>query len=280
LRRKFQVCNGYLLEFDQLARVLNYLAGDHTAKKVSRAALADGTGLSDRQLESLVSVGCAMGLIRRGVQILSEPGKLVAQYDVFLEARGSLEWCHYKGAGSYRNLIWYEIFNAILPREQSMAPEGWMANLREALAGQYTDRTIGKHLHEEVRFVADAYLERHFSRLQLLYESSDGSIGRRRYSSPDLRVFAAILHDYGGENGTNLLQVRDLSERPGAPGYLFSLDEGTLRMILEGLHEKGWVRYEGTHNLDQIRLKSEFSYLSFLSAYYEDREPTANTGSN
>ena len=277
MKRKFQVCNGYYLEFEQLARVLNFLKANLDAKKISRVDLMDGTGLSERQIGSLVSVGAAMDLIQRGKQTLSESGRLIAENDIFIEAKGSLEWCHYKGAGSYRNLIWYDIFNVILPYESPMTSEGWMAHLREILAGQYTDRTIGKHLQEEVRFVENAYLERNFGRLELLYQSSENLISRRRHSNPDPKVFAAILYAYAEVHNANLHQVKDLVETAGAPGFLFALDEGTLRLILEELHKRGWIRFEGTHNLDQVRLKSQFSYLDFLAAYYEDREPEAKS---
>lgn len=280
MRRKLQVCNGYPLEFDQLARVLNFLAGNPNAKKINRACVMDGTGISDRQLKSLFSMGASMDLVRRGKQILSDSGRLVAKYDIFIEAKGSLEWCHYKGSGSYGNLVWYDIFNVILPQESPMPSEGWVAKLRQILAGQYTDGTIGKHLREEVRFVTDAYLNRNFNRLELLYLSSDGLISRRRYAKPDPLVFAAMLYDYAERESTNLLQVRSLSDTVGAPGFLFALDEGTLRLILEDLHERRWIRYEGTHNLDQVRLKKEFSYLEFLSSYYEEREPIAGTVPN
>ena len=68
-RRKFQVSNGYLLEFDQLARILHFLLEHRDAKKINRKVLREDTGLADRQVESLVSMGAAMGLIRPGLQI-------------------------------------------------------------------------------------------------------------------------------------------------------------------------------------------------------------------
>ena len=63
-KRKFQVCNGYLLEFDQLARVLNFMTENRSIKRVYRKELEENTGLSNRQLESLVSIGSALGLIQ------------------------------------------------------------------------------------------------------------------------------------------------------------------------------------------------------------------------
>ena len=47
----------------------------------------------------------------------------------------------------------------------------------------------------------------------------------------------------------------------------------SFRQQIEGLHERGWLRYETTHNLDQIRLKQGLSAFEFLNAYYENREP-------
>lgn len=61
-----------------------------------------------------------MGLIKLGQQKLRPIGLLVAEHDVFLEQPGTLEWCHYRAAGSYRNLIWYETFNDLLTRTTGM----------------------------------------------------------------------------------------------------------------------------------------------------------------
>ena len=73
--------------------------------------------------------------------------------------------------------------------------------------------------------------------------------------------------------GTNVLQVVDLVRTEGTPGILFAMDEATLRQLVEDLHQHGWVRYEGTHNLDQIRLKEDFRTLDFLTAYYKGADP-------
>lgn len=39
-----------------------------------------------------------MGLVHTGRQTLTTTGMLVAKHDVFLEAKGTLEWCHYMAA--------------------------------------------------------------------------------------------------------------------------------------------------------------------------------------
>lgn len=272
-KRKFQVSNGYLLEFEQLARVISYLATKTQAKKISRADLIENTGLSNRQLESLISVGNAMGLIHGGRQTLTTIGFLIAKHDVFIESRGSLEWLHYIGAGSHRNLIWYGIFNNILLNQQAMTQEECMKYLRSVYSGQYTDRTIGKHLYEEVRFVIDAYLKRNFKKLGLLQQTSDGVIHRRRYGDISPKVFSAILYDYAEKQNTKLLQVKEMLEKEGSPAVLFAMDESVFRKLIEELHNNGFIRYEGAHDLDQVRLIDDFKAIDFLIAYYEDKNP-------
>ena len=88
VQRKLQVSKVYLLEVDQLARVLNLLLEQKGAKRIKRKVLKDETGLAERQVESLVSMGTAMGLIKPKVQILTSIGLIVAIYDIFLENQG------------------------------------------------------------------------------------------------------------------------------------------------------------------------------------------------
>ncbi|MBE9520532.1 MAG: DUF4007 family protein [Deltaproteobacteria bacterium] len=276
IRRKFQVSNGYLLEFDQLARVLHFLLENRDARKINRKSLRENTGLADRQVASLISIGAAMGLIQPGCQILTPTGLLIAQHDIFIEKRSSLEWCHYAGAGTYRNLVWFEIFNHLLIEEPTMTQEGWNKYFRFRLDGQYSGKTIKDHVPKEVRFVIDAYLERNFSKLEILLLSSDSQLYRRRYTSFNRLVFSAMIYDFCTSRGAQLFQFGEMAVMPGSPAAVFGLDAASFRQQIEGLHDSGWLRYETTHNLDQIRLKPGFSAIEFLTAHFEDREPHQN----
>jgi hypothetical protein len=268
--RKLQLSNGYLFEFDQLSRVLHFLAACPAEKRILRKAIQENTGLSNRQIESVVSIGCALGLIKPGTQTLTQTGAVIAVHDIFLERICTLQWCHYQGAGHYRNLVWYEIFNHILPAEQATTESGWLANLRNTFSGQYTDKTIGKHLHDEVRFIVDAYLNRNFKKLEILQQHSDGHLYRRRHLHVEPPILCAMIYDYAAARGASLLQVRETAEAGGSPSLLFGFDETTFRQAVELLHDNGWLRYESTHNLDQVRLRDGLSALTFLKSYYED----------
>lgn len=272
-KRKLQVSNGYLMEFDQLARVLTFLADQTDAAKVSRVELIENTGLSNRQIESLVSIGAALGLINRSRQSITDVGLLIATNDIFFERKGTLEWAHYTGAGSYRNLVWYEVFNSVLVGNPAMLQEAWVEFLAVSFKDQYTENTLSKHLREETRFIADGYLNRNFRKLELLNTSRDGKLYIKRYANPEPLILCAMLYDQGFVGNTMVLQVRSLTEKEGSPGLLFGMDVGAMRKSIERLHQKNWVHYESTHDLDQVRLLEGFDSIHFLKAYYEGMEP-------
>jgi hypothetical protein len=190
-----------------------------------------------------------------------------------MEMAGTLEWCHFQGAGSFRNLVWWELFNRFLPDHPPSTQDQWMKWLISELQGKYTEGTLSKHLHQEVRFIVDAYIDRKFQKLELLHPSTDGTIYVRRYAHPNPKVFASLVYQFASETQSRLFQMADLTSKPGSPGRVFAMDDSTLRGAISALHSQGWVRHEKTHNLDQLRLKEGYTPLEFLAAFYEDRDP-------
>lgn len=273
IQRKLQISNSYLMEFDKLSRVLNFLLEQKEKKKINRAQLREGTGFSERQVESLISVGSAMGLVKPRVQILSPIGLIIASHDIFLEKKGTLEWCHYKCAGSYQNLVWFEIFNYLLIRETPMTQEGWLAFFQKKLNGQYSPKTLQEHLRKEVRFIADAYMERDFKKLELLQRLPDERLYQRRYTNFEPLVFCAMIYDFCKTTEVHLFQIGEMAVTPGSPALVFGMDTESFRREIEKLHDRAWLRYETTHGLDQVRLKPGFSAIEFLDAYFENRQP-------
>ena len=262
-----------LLEFDQLARILNYLWENRAEKRIKRVLIQEDTGFAERQVETLVSMGAAMGIIKPGNQTLTETGFLLAEYDIFIENRASLEWCHYIGSSTYKNLFWYEVFNDLLQDSNALQQNEWNDYFRAKLSEQYTKRTIGKALYEEVRFIIDAYTEQNFKKLELLNITTDKRIFRRRYLQFTPLILTAMIYDFCEKRKTNLYQIEELAMTPGSPAVVFGVDSVTFRQEIEKLHDLGWLRYETTHGLDQIRLKPGYTSLEFLKSFYEDRDP-------
>ena len=277
-RRKFQISRSHLFEFNHFSRVLSFLFENRGTKRISRDLLIENSGLPDGQVASLISIGAAMGLIQTGSQTLTPIGLIIAEHDIFLEGQGTLEWCHYKGAGSYKNFLWFEVFNHILAEDPAMTQEGLQEYFKKKLKGRYSDKTINDHVPKEIRFIVDAYTKRNFNKLEILHISADDQLYRHRYTSFTPLVLTAMIYDFCAANETQLSQVGELAVTSGSPAMVFGLDAALFRQQVEGLHDRGWLRYETTHNLDQIRLKPGFSAIEFLTAHFENREPQEGLG--
>jgi hypothetical protein len=273
-KRKLQVSNGYDLAFEQLAQILNALSGRPDLKRVPRAFLVEQTGLAERQIGSLVSIGCAIGMFRSTTGVLTEFGRLVAEHDIFFEMAGTLEFCHYTAAGDLRNLVWFDTFNELLRVLPNGDVEEWKEFFRSKYADEYSKKSMQKHVRVEVRFLVDAYLNRNLRKLELIVEGSDGKLQPRRYANPELLVFAAMIYDYAERSSRRVWEVEELVAAAGGPAVLFRMDTDTFRQNVERLHERGYVRLEARHNLDQMRLRDDFQALCFLEAYYQEREPS------
>ncbi|NQT57230.1 MAG: DUF4007 family protein [Desulfobacteraceae bacterium] len=272
-RRKFQISRSHLFEFNHFSRILSFLFKNRGTKRISRDLLIENSGLPDGQVASLISIGVAMDLIQTRSQTLTPIGLIIAEHDIFLEGHGTLEWCHYKGAGSYHNFLWFEVFNHILAEEAAMTQERWQEYFKKKLKGQYSDKTVNDHVPKEIRFIVDAYTKRNFNKLEILHMSTDDQLYRRRYTRFNPLVLTAMIYDFFVSNEAQLFQVGEMAVTPGSPAMVFGLDVALFRQQVEGLHDRGWLRYETTHNLDQIRLKPGFSAIEFLSAHFENREP-------
>ena len=273
-KRKLQVSNGHYLEIDQTARLIHTVATSAPGQKITLALLEEETGMPFRQVRNRISIARAMGLfVKRSLQ-LTPFGNLIAKHDPFFETRGSLEYVHYLAAGNYNNLIWYEIFNTLLVSGQSLDYPAWIRSFKDILDGLYSKKSLQDHLPKEVRFIIEAYTENSFKKLELLSKDSQGKLAKRRYLTPTPLIFSAILYHYAEKQKTNLLQVEDLLQVPGSPPKLFFMGRELFNDTMELLHEKGYLRFEGTHDLNQLRLKEEYTSASFLTAFYENRAPS------
>jgi len=87
-------------------------------------------------------------------------------------------------------------------------------------------------------------------------------------------VLAAMVYNFAERTGRRVWEVEELAGAAGGPAILFRMDVDTFRQNIERLHERGYVRLEARHNLDQVRLRDDYQPLCFLEAYYHEREPS------
>jgi hypothetical protein len=272
-KRKLQVCNGYHLDLGQLSRLMGAIREADDGGKISRTRLVEATGFPDRYVEALVSMGAAMGLIKTGAQLLTEFGKLVARYDLFFQRRGTLEWCHFAGAGSYRNLVWFDIFNKYIKDRGEHGAKGFITQFRKDYTGQYSDRTMRKVFREEVHFITEAYLDGGFAPLKLFEKRQGDLFTLQRHFGVEPLILCAMLYRFREYTGAGIFSLEELNSLPGSPAVVFGIDDKALRQLVEGLHARGFLAYETTHDLDQMRFKPGYGYLDFLEAYFKQHEP-------
>ncbi|MEI8245312.1 MAG: DUF4007 family protein [Lentisphaerota bacterium] len=265
--RKLQISNGNYLDFDQLSRILNSIS-TLSKKDIKFSNLEEETGLPYRQLRNRAAIARAMGILNEKSLILTAFGKLIVEHDLFFENIGTLEYCHYLASGNYNNLVWFDVFNELLPGNSPTEYQGWMNFFMQKYAEIYSESSIKEHLAKEVRFTIEAYLKNRFRKLELLIETSAGLLQSRRHADINPVLFAAMIYKYMRAKSISLVQVEELITGPGTPGLLFGMDEATIRTLLELLHEQNFIRLEMRHGLDQLRIREEYSDEDFLRAFY------------
>jgi hypothetical protein len=256
-----------------MASLLTFLASHPEVRRFNRTVVVEGTGLPDRQVGALVSMGAAMGLVVPRTQVLTPWGKLVAKHDLFLDSMLSLEYCHFLAATNRDNLIWYTIFNELLIAEQSTNQPGWSEWLRKKLDGQYSPHSLVNHVANEVRFILDAYMVKAFKRLELITETPERTLALGRHAALSPHALAATIYSFASRYQAHVVPFDDLHATAGSPGRVFGLEAPLMRQMVEHLHQKGWIRFEVRHGLDQVRLTQGLSSLAFLQSAYEGGEP-------
>ena len=271
-KRKFQVSNGHYFEADHLAQILNTIK-INGKEVINLSFIESDTGLPFRQVRNRISVGRAFGLFD-GISLKLSPfGILVSEYDLFIGQKETLEYMHYCASSNYTNLVWYELFNTVFSDNKPMNYNELTIFFRQILEGLFTDKSLKDHLAKELRFLIDLYLEKKFIKLELVYKDISERIYRVRYSKFTPLILTAMLYDFCEKRDTNLYQIEELTRTSGSPAVVFGVDSATFRQEIEKLHDFGWLRYETTHGLDQIRLKPGYTSLEFLKSFYEDRAP-------
>lgn len=267
---KLQLTNGYSPRFDQISRVLIYVAGRTDTAKVPQAAIAAGTGLAVRQVENLASLATGLGLLRPVVYKPTPLAALILEHDRFFDDLGTLWLCHYNLAVDPRHVIWNRMTNTILPAAREPVTAAAVAGQFDDLREQFTEQSIAKHVPKELQAFFRAYADYRFSRLKYLVAADGGyRLAERSAPVPDEVLLAlALRYRDRAWPGSTGLEIPDLCRGENSPGRLLNLGEAGLREGLESLHRRGLVGIESRANLDQIRFRPELSCLDVLAGYY------------
>jgi hypothetical protein len=270
---QLEFTRGFYLHFEQISRILSFVARHPDRGRFYREELATATGLSEVQAGVQAKSAAAMELLIPVTYRLTGFGRLVEEHDLFFEDIGTLWVCHYALCAEPARLLWSHITNNLLPTGQAYsAPE-----VRQALSHlteTHSVRSLQRKVPKEARSFFNAYTEQSFRRLRYLRQTDDGAYALADSPAPvPSGAFLAILLIYRDrfQPGTSGLEVPTICTADHSPGRLLHLNEAQVRALLNELHEASRLTIEAKADLDQVRFRPGQTWVDAMQAYYEER---------
>lgn len=267
---KLQLSNGYAVDFDRLARLLN--AVSHEKKgRFSSIELAGSVGVADRHMEGLCSIAQALGLIKKITYKLTPLGELVQAHDPFFDDLGTLWFLHYVISSNPGNIIWHRMVTEILPSHRVVS-RAQARMVFDDLRDSVSEASIKNNVLKELNIVLDAYTQQYFTRLAYLREDGSGYAISYREPVPSLVLAASIAHFRDHYRpGATAISIHDLLEARHSPGVVFHMGEDRMRPALEELKSQPGFSLESRADLDQVRLPDNTLNHEWMRRYYESR---------
>ncbi len=267
---KLQLTNGYHVRFDQISRILQYLLTTGSRKKIPRQEIVATLGLSDRQVESLISVSVGFGLVKPRTSILTPLGKIIAEKDVYFERIETLWIVHYIISSNPEWVVWHRIVNQILPMNDRIVISEVALPYFSDLKSSFSERTLKAKLPGEIGAVLQSYVQSSLSRLNLLRKEQTGIYHRDTpVDIPPLAFLYQLLHFREMHAiSASALPIEEIEKGKDSPGAVLNLPEYMFRDLLNRLHDSGLVRWEQFGDLDQVRFSEELTLTEVLYRIY------------
>jgi len=267
---KLQLTNGYHVRFDQISRILQYLLTMEGRKKIPRQEIVTTLGVSDRQVESLISMSVGFGLIKPRTSILTALGKIIAEKDVYFERIETLWIVHYLISSNPEWVVWYRIVNQILPMNERITISEVALPYFADLKSSFSKRTLKEKLPGEIGAVLQSYVQSSLATLNLLSQEQTGVYHKETpVDIPPLAFLYELLHFkeiYAVS--ASALSIEEIEKGKDSPSVVLNLPEYMLRDLLNRLHDSGLVRWEQFGDLDQVRFSQDLRLTTVLYRIY------------
>lgn len=267
---KLQLTNGYHIHFDQISRILQYLLTVEGHKKIPRQGIVATLGLSDRQIENLISISVGFGLIKSRTSILMPLGKIIAEKDVYFERIETLWIVHYIMSSNPEWVVWHRIVNQILPMNDRIVISDVALPYFSDLKSSFSERTLKEKLSGEIGAVLQSYVQSSLARLNLLRKEKTGVYHRDTpVDIPPLSFLYQLLHFKEMHAiSASALPIEEIEKGKDSPGAVLNLPEYMFRDLLNRLHDSGLVRWEQFGDLDQVRFAEDLTLAGVLDRIY------------
>jgi len=266
---KFQLSNGYPLQFDQIAQILEYILTEKKAS-FSTKELAENLGLAGRQIKNLCSMAVAMQLMNARVYTPTTLGSTIHQNDRFFDDIGTLWLCHYNLASNPTYVVWNRLVHCALPKHDLTRED--MRECFEDLRGNYSEYTLKAHLRKEIYTFVGAYTEGRFSKLRLLVARDERYSLLSPVPIPDM-VFLAMIAQFKERfhHSETALEIQRIVSEENSPGRVCFMTDEQVRECLERLRVSGRIYIESKADLDQLRFAVHSTPEALMEQYYDER---------
>lgn len=267
---KLQLTNGYHPHFDQIARILQYLITQGDRKKLAQQEFVGALGMSERQVENLISVAVGLGLVTPHTNILTPLGRIVAERDPFFERIETLWILHYVISSNPEWVVWHRLISQVIPQDERVSISEVAMKYFADLTGTYSERTLREKLPKEIGAVLWTYAHSDLARLGLLGQETTGIYVRGTPETIAALPFLYCLLEYRSRHASSAtaIPITEIARGPDAPGTTLHLPEYVVRGLLNRLHDAGLVRLEQFGDLDQVRFSSDLSPIEVLDRLY------------
>lgn len=219
-------------------------------------------------------------------QELTEIGKMVSQYDTYIEEQGTLQLLQYKLASNQEDATaWYFFFNEFSMLE--FTKEDFVQQLQKYVLMTNAEESVAiRSLNDDFSCIVNTYLPRYKSNPSRVSPENNidcplGEIGlidilnkkKKTYKKSTMRVMdanpwvmLAIILDQA--NGRSEVGLNELLTAPCNIGRCFNLDAITMLEILHSVEKEGGIKIVRTAGLDVVQIHSNMSFDECIAAYY------------
>jgi len=222
---------------------------------------------------------------RRRIQTLTLFGKVVFEYDKYIDEMGTLWLLHYKLASNAEDATaWYYFFNEF--RLSEFTRDDFVVQLNNYI--RMNDNEVSERsLDDDYNCIVNTYVPRIKSNPEKVQPESNidcplGELGiidiinkknrlyRKCTPKKDtlhpLILLAVILDNANGETE---VKISSIQNDKGNAGKIFNLDIITLVNLLNKIELMGYIKVVRTAGLDVIRIENNMGFLDCVSEYYK-----------
>lgn len=262
----------YEINGNLLGRLLRELHNNEkTQSKITRKDLSSLLTIPLKRVEGLTAISNKAELLTKKI-VVTPFGNLIVDYDPYFLNIGSLWFLHFIMSSNAKIIFWSRLFNSI-SYQSGLIVQNEVMNYFSDVVDRKNEKVMMSRGWSELRNILLTYSDYIFKPLGLIvrFENRKFAIITDEFQIPPLIWLASILaYRDRYYPGAVTLETRLLVDANFSPGRLFRQNEAQVRKVLDRMHSLGLLTVERNLGLDQVRFKSEFTWLGAVAAHLRE----------